>query len=230
MGLDDIFGFDANAYAIKVRYLTVPELKARELAKTRQVLTSSAAGGASFGAAFATGGLTLVFTALSLRKIDVAKKKLDMVVAELQRRRVPLKENVTRRDKALAIVGADGDGCGEAMGNAISGDGAAAVGGGGGGGGGDAYFPHVTAEQMAGSAAGAGVQWAMMQFGRRDKCKDPYCASADGHFDMCHQCYNKGMTCHGPSHQLTMYFAYQATETWQSIYTADDLTKMRLTI
>ena len=160
MGLDDLFGFDAAAYKCKVQSLTTPQLKARELEKTRQILTNSVAGGASLGAAFATGGSTLIFTGLNLRKIDIAKKKLDLIVAELQRRNVELKTKITGKDKALAIVcGLTGVVAGDIIGSAIGGDWAASDVAGGG-----EALPHLATEQIAGSLAGGSVQCAMTLF------------------------------------------------------------------
>jgi hypothetical protein len=105
MGFDDLIDFDEAAYAQKVRQLPTAELKARETQKSRQFLAGSASLGLSLGALPATGGISLVFAATSARKMDIAKRKLEIVIAELQRRSVPLKSGLSTRDIVIPAIG-----------------------------------------------------------------------------------------------------------------------------
>lgn len=167
MHFDDLFDFDEGVYAAKARTLSNDELKRRETEKARQMLSGFAAVGGGIGAAAATGGMSLVFTGIGGRKVDVAKKKLEIVQAELQRRRVPLKDGFTKADIAIPAVGAL---VGMGVGNGVegmlgAGDGAISATGAAAG----VAFGDVVAGNVAGDVGGGRVEWALQQFQTREK-------------------------------------------------------------
>lgn len=105
MGLDDLFHFDQAAYAVKVSGMPNQELKQREIEKIRQFLSGSCTAGLGLGTAAATGGISLGFTALAGRNMQVANSKLDIIQAELRRRGIPTHDKLTSNDKMVPVMG-----------------------------------------------------------------------------------------------------------------------------
>jgi hypothetical protein len=100
MGLNDTFDFDEYAYARAISdqdEYTTHRLKTQEVVKFRQHISSSASIGGGIGLAPFTFGLSLLGTAYGARRLYIAKKKLEMIEAELKKREVAL-HTPTKRD------------------------------------------------------------------------------------------------------------------------------------
>ncbi|KAK5655164.1 hypothetical protein OQA88_6063 [Cercophora sp. LCS_1] len=105
MGIDDLLSFDAPLYTTKIRSLSTPDLQAREITKTRQFLSGSCTAGLGLGTAAATGGISLGFTALAGRNMQIAMAKLEIIKAELARRGVPTRDKLSTGDIVVPAVG-----------------------------------------------------------------------------------------------------------------------------
>jgi hypothetical protein len=100
MGLSDTFEFDEEEYASKItdeQVYPTHRLKTHETAKCRQHISAGASIGGGVGLAPFTFGLSLLGTAYGARRLYIAKKKLELIQAELKRRNVVLHEP-TKRD------------------------------------------------------------------------------------------------------------------------------------
>lgn len=166
MGIDDLFHFDQPAYALKVSTLSNQELKQRERDKIRQFLSGSCSAGLGLGTAAATGGISLGFTALAGRNMQVANGKLDIIQAELRRRGIATHDKLTSDDKMVPIMGGV---VGMAVGGAAEGV-FASDGGAGGeaaqqGGYADAGLGpsngDIVAANMVGGRVGSAMRWAL---------------------------------------------------------------------
>jgi len=171
MHFDDFFDFDEGVYAAKIRALSNSELKARETEKTRQVFSGFTAAGGGLGAAAATGGMSLVFTGIGARKADIAKKKLELVLFELQRRGVPLKDGFTKSDIAIPAIGGL---VGLGVGTGVEGmlgpvDGAVPTTESAAGAAAGLTFGDLAVANAMGDMGGGKVEWALKQFESQEK-------------------------------------------------------------
>ena len=160
MGLDDLLHFDAPSYAQKISTLSTPDLQVREREKIRQFLSGSCSAGLGLGTAAATGGISLGFTALAGRNMQIANGKLDIIQAELCKRGVPIHDKLTGEDKLVPIMGGVvGMAVGGAVEGAFAADGGAAQQGGG-----ELISPSngdIIAANVVGGRAGSAMRWAM---------------------------------------------------------------------
>lgn len=101
--MDDFFHLDAPAYAQRMSQTSDVELKRREVAKMRIFLAGSCALGSGVGALPFTGGLSLMACGYSGRRMNVAMRKLNIIQAELARRKIKL-HTLTGKDKTIAVV------------------------------------------------------------------------------------------------------------------------------
>jgi hypothetical protein len=100
MGFSDTFEFDEDEYASKIsdeKEYPTHILKTQEIVKCRQHISAGASIGGGVGLAPFTFGLSLVGTAYGARRLYIAKKKLELIQAELKRRSVVL-HKPTKRD------------------------------------------------------------------------------------------------------------------------------------
>ncbi|KXH27877.1 hypothetical protein CSIM01_06796 [Colletotrichum simmondsii] len=104
MGLHDLFHhFDKSEYTARIKSSTDDELQRREVVKTRQHFTASFSGGTYLGMALPTCGASLIMAPLPARKYYIARQKLKIVQAELERRNIPLYET-RKRDVAISAL------------------------------------------------------------------------------------------------------------------------------
>lgn len=104
MAIDFIY-FDVEEYRSRVKALTDQELQKKEVVKIRNAHSGTA--GIISGAVLApvTGGASLFATVAGGRTIHVADQKLEVIRAELVRRRLPLHTQTTRDQAIPAIFG-----------------------------------------------------------------------------------------------------------------------------
>ncbi|GJC86375.1 hypothetical protein ColLi_09213 [Colletotrichum liriopes] len=108
MGLNRLFHFDEIEYATRIASSKDAELVQREVVKTRQIITAYITGGTYLAMAIPSLGKSLIMAPLPARKYFIAKQKLNIVQAELVRRKIPLYET-RKRDVAIpALTGALG--------------------------------------------------------------------------------------------------------------------------
>ncbi|KAK1526695.1 hypothetical protein CPAR01_13223 [Colletotrichum paranaense] len=104
MGLNDLFHhFDKSEYTARIKSSTDTELQQREVVKTRQRFTASFSGGTYLGMALPTCGASMIMAPLTARKYYIARQKLKIVQAELERRNIPLYET-RKRDVAISAL------------------------------------------------------------------------------------------------------------------------------
>ncbi|THY27333.1 hypothetical protein D6D00_04970 [Aureobasidium pullulans] len=104
MGLRDSISFDSDAYRRKVMSMTPEELREREVKKCRQKVSSQVAMGAGIGLSVVTfGASAVVGGALGGRSWWVAKKKLEIVNAELESRNITLYDT-KKRDVIIPVT------------------------------------------------------------------------------------------------------------------------------
>ncbi|KAK1470699.1 hypothetical protein CCUS01_00814 [Colletotrichum cuscutae] len=104
MGLNDLFHhFDKSEYTARIKSSTDNELQQREVVKTRQRFTASFSGGTYLGMALPTCGASMIMAPLTARKYYIARQKLKIVQAELERRNIPLYET-RKRDVAISAL------------------------------------------------------------------------------------------------------------------------------
>ncbi|KAL7622164.1 hypothetical protein AAE478_007667 [Parahypoxylon ruwenzoriense] len=108
MGIEENFEFNVIDYRNEVRRYSTQTLKQQEIATGRKMLTSGIAVGAGLGSAYFTGGLTLAIAAYKCRSTWVAKKKHEIIQAELLSRKAEL-HHIDAKDIAISsTIGAAG--------------------------------------------------------------------------------------------------------------------------
>ncbi|MCJ1327720.1 hypothetical protein MMC10_004393 [Thelotrema lepadinum] len=103
MKLEEVFEFDANAYAASAVQKNIKELRQQEIVKTRQIIKSDTSAVTDAITAVATGGATVLKPIYSARSSEVATAKLKIIQAELTRRRVPLHQPDEADQNAAAL-------------------------------------------------------------------------------------------------------------------------------
>ena len=90
-------------YAFRISQYSDIELKTREIQKMRIFLAGSITFGSGLGAIPVTAGLSLILSSYGARRMNVAKRKMDIVRRELARRNIAL-HTLTTRNKVIAVT------------------------------------------------------------------------------------------------------------------------------
>ena len=115
MKLEEIFEFDANAYAASAAQKSIQDLRQQEIVKTRQIIKSDTSVVTDAITAVATGGATVLKPIYSARSSEVATAKLKVIQAELTRRGIPLHQPDEADQNAAALGIIAGEVGGEAF-------------------------------------------------------------------------------------------------------------------
>ncbi|KAI9855261.1 MAG: hypothetical protein M1813_000494 [Trichoglossum hirsutum] len=100
MGIDDLFGFSAKDYRIRIKDCSDLELQNREVAKIRQINGAGFKIGAGVLGAIATSGATLFISGVGARQLNIACRKLAVIRELMEQRGLPLHEE-TKRDMII---------------------------------------------------------------------------------------------------------------------------------
>ena len=101
--VDDFLHFDDTEYASRIPQYSDIELKTREIQKMRIFLAGSITFGSGLGAIPFTAGLSLLLVSYGARRMNVAKRKMEIIQGELARRNIAL-HTLTTRDKVIAVT------------------------------------------------------------------------------------------------------------------------------
>lgn len=101
--VDDFLHLDETNYAFRISQFSNIELKTREIQKMRIFLAGSITFGSGLGAIPVTAGLSLILSSYGARRMNVAKRKMDIIQRELARRNIAL-HTLTTRDKVIAVT------------------------------------------------------------------------------------------------------------------------------
>ncbi|KAH0562467.1 hypothetical protein GP486_002841 [Trichoglossum hirsutum] len=103
MGVDDLFGFSAKSYRIRIKDCSNLDLQRREVTKIRQINGAGFKIGAGVVGALATGGATLIGSGVGARQLNIACRKLAVIRELMQERGLPLHEE-SKRDMVIPCV------------------------------------------------------------------------------------------------------------------------------
>lgn len=93
----EILTFKESEYKERISHYETERLRKQEVVKTRQEFSAAATIGSGIGGAAFTCGASLAMTGYGARRMYVAKKKLELIQAELSKRGIEL-HKVQKRD------------------------------------------------------------------------------------------------------------------------------------
>jgi len=102
MRFSEVFTFEESEYRERISHYATERLRKEEVVKTRQDVSAASSIGSGIGAAPFTSGASLALAGYGAREMYVAKKKLELIQAELLKRGIEL-HKVQKRDFFIPV-------------------------------------------------------------------------------------------------------------------------------